>query len=183
MNVFRAALASDFWMTGIAIVRYIPRWFRVKQVDGNLFFTEEKRQEYLRRVENVTPQSPRQWGTMEVDQMLHHLNLACGASLGFYDLPDESYITSRTLFKWILIDWYPEQPVGLRFPTGFKIPHSQRFEFAYEKSQLLKILEADWNARTADAWKPHPMFGKMTLTEWGKLLQIHVDYHLRQFAA
>ena len=60
MNVFRAALTSDFWMTGIAIVRYIPRWFRVKRVDGNLFFTEEKRQEYLQRVENVTPQSPRQ---------------------------------------------------------------------------------------------------------------------------
>jgi hypothetical protein len=182
MNVFRAALTSDFWITGIVIVRYIPRAFRVKQVDGDLFFTEEKRQEYRRRVESVTPDSQRQWGTMEVDQMLHHLNLACGGSQGFYDLPDESYLTSRTVFKWILVDWYPEQPVGLRLPTGFKIPHSQRFEFAYEKSQLLKHLEADWNAKTADAWKPHPMFGKMTPTEWGKLLQIHVDYHLRQFA-
>jgi hypothetical protein len=183
MSLLRAAFTSNFWMTGLAIVRYIPRAFRMKQVDGNHFFTEEKRQEYLRRVASVTPQSPRQWGTMEVDQVLHHLNLACGASQGFYDLPDESYLTSRTLFKWILVDWYPEQPVGLRFPTGFKIPHAQRFEFAYEKSQLLKILEADWNARTADAWKPHPMFGKMTVKEWGKLLQIHVDYHLRQFAA
>jgi hypothetical protein len=115
---------------------------------------------------------------MEVDQMLHHLNLACGSSQGFYDLPDESYLISRTLFKW-----YPQQPVGLRLPTGFKIQHAQRFDFAYEKAQFLKILEADWNARTADAWKPHPMFGKMTPTEWGKLLQIHIDYHLRQFAA
>jgi hypothetical protein len=25
MNVFRAALSSDFWITGIAIARYIPR--------------------------------------------------------------------------------------------------------------------------------------------------------------
>ena len=183
MNVFRAALARDFWGTGIAIARYMPRAFRVKQVDGNQFFTEEKRQEYRRRVESVTPNSQRQWGTMEVDQMLHHLNLACGGSQGFYDLPDESYLISRTLFKWILVDWYPEQPVGLRLPTGFKIPHSQRFEFAYEKSQLLKILEVDWNARTEEAWQPHPMFGKMTPKEWGKLLQIHVDYHLRQFAA
>jgi hypothetical protein len=41
MNVFRAALARDFWITGIAITRYIPRAFRVKQVDGNQFFTEE----------------------------------------------------------------------------------------------------------------------------------------------
>src|ERR1700723_553212 len=134
-------------------------------------------------VESGTPHSPRQWGTMEVEQMLHHLNLACRGSLGFYNLPDESYLTSRTFFKWILVGWFPEQPVGLRLPAGFKIPHSQRFEFAYEKAQLLKILEADWNARTADASNPHPMFGKMTPKGWGKLLQIHVDYHLRQFAA
>jgi hypothetical protein len=62
MNVFRAALASDFWITGIAIVRYVPQVFRVKQVDGDLFFTEEKWQEYRRRVESVTPDSQRQWG-------------------------------------------------------------------------------------------------------------------------
>jgi hypothetical protein len=58
---------------------------------------------------------------------------------------------------------------------GSKIPHSQRFEFAFEKSQLLKILEADWNARTADAWKPHPMFGKMTPTEWGNTPSVGQD--------
>jgi hypothetical protein len=183
MNLLRALFTRNLLLSGLAIARYIPRAFQVQQVDGNLFFTEEKRQEYHRRVESVTPNSPRQWGTMEIDQMLHHLNLACGASLGFYNLPDESYLTSRTFFKWILVDWFPEQPVGLRLPAGFKIPHSQRFDFAHEKEQLLKILEADANARTAAAWKPHPLFGKMTPKEWGKLLQIHVDYHLRQFAA
>jgi hypothetical protein len=182
MNVFRAALSGDFWIMGIAIARYIPRAFRTKQIDGNLFFTEEKRQEYRRRVESLKQDSRRKWGTMEVDQMLHHLNLACGGSQGFYDLPDESYLISRTLFKWILVDWYAEQPVGLRLLTGFKIPHVQRFEFADEKAQLLKILEADWNARTADQWKPHPMFGTISRTQWGKLLQIHLDYHLRQFS-
>ena len=71
MNVFRAALSSDFWITGIAIARYIPRAFRTKQIDGNLFFTEEKWQEYQRRVESVTLNSRRKWGAMEVDQMLH----------------------------------------------------------------------------------------------------------------
>ena len=115
--------------------------------------------------------------------MLHHLNLGFGGSLGFYELPDESYLTARTLWKWILVDWYSEQPVGLRLPTGLKIPHSQRFEFAFEKSQLLTILEVAWNARTPDAWRPHLMFGTMTPEEWGKLWLIHVDYHLRQFAA
>src|ERR1700738_5546719 len=106
MNLLHALFTRNLLMSGVAIVRYIPRAFRVKQVDGNLFFTEKKRQEYRRRVESVTLNSRRKWGTMEVDQMLHHLNLACGGSQGFYDLPDESYLISRTLFKWILVDWY-----------------------------------------------------------------------------
>jgi hypothetical protein len=73
--------------------------------------------------------------------------------------------------------------VGLRLPKGFKIPHSQRFEFAYEKAQLLNIVETASHARTDEAWEPHPLFGKMTPRQWGKLLQMHLDYHLRQFAA
>jgi hypothetical protein len=39
-------------------------------MDGNLFFTEQKRHEYRRRVEILMPGAQRQWGTMEVDQML-----------------------------------------------------------------------------------------------------------------
>ncbi len=112
------------------MIRDIPRALQLKQVDGDFFFTEQKRQEYRQRIESVTVQSPRQWGTMNVDQMLHHLNLACGGSLGFYDLPDESNLATRTVGKWITVNWLPEQPVGLRIPKGFKIPHSQRFEFA-----------------------------------------------------
>lgn len=115
--------------------------------------------------------------------MLHHLNLACGGSLGFYDLPDESYFSSRTLSRWIIVDWFSEQPVGLRLPADFKISPDEKFDFESERSQLLKILEVAWQARSRDAWKPHPMFGKMSVKEWGNLLQMHVDYHLRQFAS
>jgi Protein of unknown function (DUF1569) len=179
----REFFTSNFWMSGLAILKYIPRSFRVKQVDGNAFFTEEKRDEFRNRVLRITAANPRQWGTMTVSQMLHHLNLACGGSLGFYALPDESYPVSRTVFRWILVDWFPEQPIGLRLPKGFKIPHDAQFDFDFEKQQLLKILDAAWRARSAADWGPHPMFGKMTAPEWGKLLQIHIDYHLKQFAA
>jgi hypothetical protein len=183
MNLFRLLWDADFLMSGVAMVRDVPRILRLRPVDGSLFFTEEKRQEFRQRIESVTARSPRRWGTMEVDQMLHHLNLACGGSLGFYDLPDESNVLTRTLGKWVTVDWFPEQPVGLRLPKNFKIAPSQRFEYAQEKAQLLRIVEAAWRARTDKDWKPHPLFGKMTPNEWGKLLQMHLDYHLRQFAA
>jgi Protein of unknown function (DUF1569) len=180
-NLFRELLTGDFWITGGAILRYIPRFFLVKQVDGLAFFTDAKHDEFRNRVLRITPGNRRQWGTMSVAQMLHHLNLACGGALGFYKLPDESYFTSRTLFRWILVDWFPEQPVGLRRPTGFRIPHTAEFDF--EKQQLVRVVDAAWNAKSPDDWGPHPMFGRMTLPEWGKLLQIHIDYHLTQFAA
>jgi Protein of unknown function (DUF1569) len=179
----REVFTNNFWMSGLAMLKYIPRLFPVKQVDGMAFFTEAKRDEFRNRVLRITAANPRQWGTMNVSQMLHHLNLASGGSLGFYTLPDESYPVSRTLFRWILVDWFPEQPVGLRLPKGFKIPHGAQFDFDFEKQQLLKILDAAWRARSPGDWGPHPMFGKMTAAEWGKLLQIHVDYHLKQFAS
>jgi hypothetical protein len=70
--------------------------------------------------------------------MLHHLNLPCGSALGFYKLPDESYVVSRTLFRWILVVWFPEQPVGLRLPRGFKIPHGAECDFDLAQ-KLLRI--------------------------------------------
>jgi Protein of unknown function (DUF1569) len=182
-SLAREVFTSNLWMSGLAILKYIPRSFRVKQVDGMAFFTEAKNDEFRKRILGITVANPRQWGTMNVSQMLHHLNLACGGSLGFYTLPDESYLVSRTVFRWILIDWFPEQPVGLRLPKDFKIPDDAQFEFGFEKQQLLKILDVAWSARSAADWQPHPMFGRMTPAEWGKLLQIHIDYHLKQFAA
>src|ERR1700733_3282811 len=179
----REVFTSNSWMSGLATLKYIPRSFRVKQVDGMAFFTDAKHDEFRNRILRVTVVNPRQWGTMNVSQMLHRLNLAYGGSLGFYTLPDESYLVSRTVFRWILIDWFPEQPVGLRLPKDFKIPHDAQFEFDFEKQQLLKILDAAWRARSAADWGPHPMFGKRTVPKWGRLLQIHIDYHLKQFAA
>ena len=117
-SFIRESFTSNFWMSGLEILKYIPRSFRVKQVDGNAFFAEEKRDEFRGRILRVTPTNPRRWGTMTVAQMLHHLNLSSGGSLGFYDLPDESYFVSRTVFRWILVDWFPEQLVGLRLPKG-----------------------------------------------------------------
>ena len=177
------SFTSNFWMTGIAMIRYLPRAIRLSQVDGMAFFSEIKLAEYKVRIASLTPESTHRWGSMTVEQGLHHLNLACGHAHGFYQIEDESYFTARTLFRWILVDWFSEQPIGLRLPKGFKLTPDQRFDFFEEQSKLQRIIERAWNKRSAEEWGPHCMFGKMSLWEWGKLLQIHIDYHLRQFGA
>src|ERR1700741_1765041 len=82
-NLAREIFTSNFWMSGLAMLKYIPRSFRLKQVDGMGFYPDAKQDEFLNRDLRSTPAKPRQWGTMSVSQMLHHLNLACGGSLGF----------------------------------------------------------------------------------------------------
>jgi len=45
-SLVREVFKGNFWMSGLAMLKYIPRSFRVKQVDGMAFFTEEKRDEF-----------------------------------------------------------------------------------------------------------------------------------------
>ena len=176
-----ALLTSNLWVSGIAIARYNPRSLSVSQVDGMAFFSDMKRLEYVSRIAALSPESSHCWGIMTVDQGLHHLNLACGSGLRFYQLSDESYFLSRALFRWVLVDCFPEQQRGLRLPAGFKIPHDQHYNFREEQAQLTQIIDTACRTKSESDWRPHSMFGKMSLREWGKLLQIHVDYHLRQF--
>ncbi len=155
----------------------------MKRIKGKDFFSEKMLNALANRVNSITPQSQRQWGTMTPDQMLHHLNLATGSALGYFDLPDESFFLSRTAFKWLLIDLLSEQQKGLQVPLTFKIPPSQHFDFQYEKKLLLEIINKACKSNTTVNWGPHPLFGSMSDKEWGRLFTTHIDYHLKQFAA
>ncbi|SDG36165.1 DUF1569 domain-containing protein [Mucilaginibacter sp. P25] len=119
---------------------------------------------------------------MAATQMLHHLNLSLGGALGYFSLWDESYGLSRTIFKWLLVDFFPEQSRGLRMPLNFVIPHYEQFYFEQEQKLLLDILDKAWITPT-EAWGPHPLFGRLTRRQWGKLVLIHIDYHLTQYSA
>ena len=175
----RTIINKRLWLSFIAIVKFVPHALTLKPNDGMKFFTEETCQDFSTRVERMTRDAPRQWGTMNAAQMLHHLNLAVGGALGYYDLPDESYLLSRTLFKWILVDWFAEQPKGLRLPLNFVINLSDQFDFDHEKKLLLEILNKACHVKSASEYGPHVLFGKMSLKEWGKLSLIHIDYHLK----
>ncbi|MEO6732229.1 MAG: DUF1569 domain-containing protein [Ferruginibacter sp.] len=155
----------------------------VKGIKGKDFFSQEMLHAFSNRLNSLTPQSQKQWGTMKPDQMLHHLNLATGSGLGYFDLPDESYLMSRTISKWVLVDLLSEQPKGLLLPLTFKIPPTQHFDFEYEKKLLIEIINKACNSKTTSTWGPHPLFGRMSDNEWGRLLTMHIDYHLKQFAA
>lgn len=155
----------------------------MKSIKGKDFFSQKMLFTLTGRVNSITPQSQKLWGSMKPDQMLHHLNLATGSALGYFDLPDESYLLSRTVFKWLLVDALSKQPKGLQLPLNFKITPTEHFDFGYEKKKLLEIIEKACKSKTTINWGPHPYFGFMNDKQWGRLLTVHIDYHLKQFGA
>ena len=183
MNSNRSIINTQFWNSFLSLSRYSFKSFTVKRVHGMDFFKKETNLAFISRIENLKADTKAIWGSMRVEQMLHHLNLSMGSGQGFYELPDESYLLSRTVIKWIVIDWYSEQPRGLELPLSMSIPSEAIFDFNEEKKQLLLILHYACQAKVQSKWKPHPYFGKLTVKQWGKLCLIHIDYHLKQFAS
>lgn len=179
----RTILNKRLWESTVAIIRFVPKALTLKGLNGQDFYKPEKLEEFRRRALSVTPATKRAWGTMEPAQIFHHLNLAFGGALGYFDLPDESYLLSRTFFKWLLVDWFAEQPVGLRLPLNFVIPHEQQFDLEKEQKLFIEILEKAWKTKSTNDWGPHCFLGYLTYNEWGKLALVHVDYHIRQLNA
>ena len=135
---------------------------------GTRFSPKKNFTSFRNRILRDHTANPTAVGNETVAQTLHHLNLPVVARLVFMTFQTRAISYRAQVFRWILVDWYPEQPVGLRLPNGFKIPPSATFDFGLEKEQLLKILDSAWHARSAADWQPHPMFGPMTVKEWGQ---------------
>lgn len=176
----RSIFSLRLWWSTLAIFRFLPQALTLKLLDGESFYQPEKLEEFKQRALAASADGPPVWGTMNHAQIFHHLNLAFGSALGYFDLPDESYWFSRTFVKWFLVDWFQAQPVGLRLPLGFVIPHDAVFDFEKEKMLFVEILEKAWHTKDSNDWGPHCYLGYLSRNEWGKLAIVHMDYHLRQ---
>lgn len=143
------------------------------------FFDQQNYQQLLTRLDNITPEAPRQWGKMDVSQMLHHLNMAIGSGLGYYELPDKSNLFSRSIIPFLVLDVIQRFPKGAKAPATLRSEHS--YDFKTEKERLKEILVSAYATKSDADWSRHTYFGRMTRKAWGKLIMIHCDHHFRQF--
>ncbi|MHA4846171.1 DUF1569 domain-containing protein [Flavitalea antarctica] len=143
---------------------------------------EEDYAEIKLRIAGLNERNIRRWGKMDLLQMLAHCTMQLKLALG--EVPSEtqgpSFMRSR-LGKWMLLSAIP-WPKGAQTPAEMNTDLSS-FSFSgieTGKSDLLDHLE---KARSHAALKPHPFFGKLSQTEWGRLIYKHMDHHLKQFSS
>ncbi len=143
----------------------------------NLFDPAVK-QEIITRINKLTPETPRQWGKMNVAQMLAHLQIPMGVALG------TNTVKGNWLMKLILPLFkkklYDETPWKQGLPTDKSfIMTGLDKDFNAEKKLLLEKINQF--SESAIVGEKHPVFGKLTKENWSKATWKHIDHHLKQF--
>jgi Protein of unknown function (DUF1569) len=133
------------------------------------------------RIGRLRPDSPRQWGVMNVAQMMAHCSAWMEIAAGEKSPPRSliGLIVGRLAKKSIL----GEEPVRRNMPTMKSLIVNDERQFAEEQRRLL-----DWVDRFSAGGPeqctthPHSFFGPMTPVEWAIMGYKHLDHHLRQFS-
>jgi len=138
--------------------------------------------EILERLHKLSPDSQRQWGRMQVAQMLAHCKEAFKVPLS--DKPMPRMLIGSLLGWMVKSKLYNETPWKHGLPTSPDFVIKDERDFGKEKAALLELVNKFHTDGPEKVGKyPHPFFGKFTSKQWGKMMWKHLDHHLRQFGA
>jgi hypothetical protein len=143
----------------------------------------EARQAILRRLAALARESPARWGRMDANQMICHLADSYRAVMGEKAVSPATGMLQRTIVKWIALY------VPIRWPKGVPtrpeveqgVGGTPPAEFARDRAELERVIQSFSNPHREFQWQPHPIFGRMSETEWMRWGYLHADHHLRQF--
>jgi Protein of unknown function (DUF1569) len=144
----------------------------------------KNKQEIVRRLERVRPDSPRLWGKMSAHQMICHLADGFRMYMGEKKVDALGGMYPSRLLRWFAL-WAP-----IRWPKGFQTMKEMNqqggggtapLEFERDRREVQALLERFTRRPRDFSWPEHPHFGAMSEKEWMRLAYLHADHHLRQF--
>ncbi len=138
--------------------------------------------EIRQRIDALRPDAQRQWGKMNVAQMLTHLSIAMENAAGV--TPRKQMLLGRILGPIAKPFALGEKPFGKNGPTDPSFVVADARDFEAERSRLTGVIDKFIAGGSEQAAKQvHPFFGRLTGEQWGILTYKHIDHHLRQFGA
>lgn len=138
--------------------------------------------EIRKRIESLGPDAERQWGKMNVAQMLAHCSAWMEIAAGLKS-PPRSFI-GRIFGSTAKKSMLGEKPIRRNMPTMKSLIMQGEKDFGAEQQRLL-----DWIGRFSAGGpeqctkRPHSFLGFMSPIEWAMLGYKHLDHHLKQFGA
>lgn len=146
----------------------------------DLFLTENKN-EIFSRIDRLNSDTQRQWGKMDVAQMLAHCCFPLEHAVGTLKSQPTGFV-KRLLGKMVKGMATTPKPFKRDLPTDPTFVVATPQDFEAQKGRLKNAITNFVNAGGAKVSEfPHPFFGKLTGAEWSNLMYKHLDHHLSQF--
>jgi hypothetical protein len=138
-------------------------------------------QEFIDRINKLTPETQPLWGKMSVDKMLAHCNVT-------YEYIFENKYKKPTgikkLFLKLLVKNFVvgEKPYRKNTATAPDFLIKNEKDFSFEKDRIIGFIKKvqELGAEHFDGKESHS-FGPLNKTEWNNMLAKHLDHHLNQF--
>jgi hypothetical protein len=145
-------------------------------------FEREAVEEVCSRIDKLQPAMQRQWGKMDVAQMMAHCSAALDMATGAAKLP--RMFIGRLIGPLVKPVFVNEKPFSKGNPTAKELVIADQRDFRLEQQQLkVKIRQFHEGGEGKCTNHPHPFFGALTPYEWSRGMYKHLDHHLRQFGA
>ena len=136
----------------------------------------------MTRVDKLQPAAQRQWGKMDVAQMMAHCSAALEMASGTIN-PPRMFI-GRLIGSFVKPIYTNAKPFSRNNPTDKTLVISDPRDFQREREKLKVCLQHFYEGGEAKCTRhPHPFFGELTPAEWSRGMYKHLDHHLRQFGA
>jgi hypothetical protein len=140
--------------------------------------------ELVSRLERLTPDAPRRWGTLTAAEMLCHLADCSRSVLGGSGRASAASRRSRLVFKFVALYSPVPWPKG-RIRTRPEVDPRDRGTRpgGFERDRAAAIAGVrDLAGAAPEAFsRSHSMFGTMSAADWRRWGYLHTDHHLRQF--
>jgi Protein of unknown function (DUF1569) len=145
-------------------------------------FQREAVDEVIARIDTLQPAVQRQWGKMDVAQMMAHCSAALDMASGRLNPP--RILIGRLIGPFFRPIYTNEKPLSRKSPTDPKLVVSDQRDFAHEQEQLKRCVRQFHEGGEAQCTRhPHPFFGALSAQDWSRGMYKHLDHHLRQFGA
>jgi len=134
----------------------------------------------LTRMDDLQVADTALWGKMKPVEMLLHCNLS-NEQIVAWNKPVRPGSAKQKILKFIGMEILPRFPKNTKtakqFVTSAKI---QDEEFLAQK-RIYRELLLGFSLGDKTLKAPHPYFGPLNTSEWGRVIWKHMDHHLRQF--
>lgn len=146
----------------------------------NNLYNKEDITDIVHRLEKLSIDSKRLWGTMTISQMLVHLNVSLEPALDL-KFPKRKFV-GRLLSPILKMIYLNKKPMIKNSRTNDTYIVKGEYDFEEVRKKAIEMVKLFHNNGPEKCTKhPHPYFGKLTPEEWAILKWKHYDHHLRQF--